>query len=268
MLSNVSDGQRLYMIAPGGKRLDGLTLHHSEWHENGDLTFTVRGASATTEERTNINQHHLMSFYNLYVGGVKTDRRKVLDYLFILDGPNEAMSLQQMEDRRLTAPAPAPAPAPASASAACSEDSPCVRCEPSVTKPEHLEYNDDDDDSDEGWGSGYDDDTVVTDDETDDEDHRNRFMSAVAASAMRSCEPPPSGLVATQINVSAIMARLDAGLAAEEAASPIQAALASLAAKEAALLAELAELDKIRALQERITVLEARIAVAKAVLYK
>ena len=84
MLSNLSNGTRLYMKSPEGPRLEVITLTHGP---QGPL-FTVTPNTCRYPGREKINLPHLLGFYNKHVvlGSVPRYDGNPFKILFLLDG--------------------------------------------------------------------------------------------------------------------------------------------------------------------------------------
>ena len=149
MLSNLSNGTRLYMKSPEGERLEVITLTHGEL---GPL-FTVTPNTCRYPGRENINLPHLLAFYNKHVilGSAPRYDGNPFSILFLLDGDRALLSLETVEMERLKA----------------EETVPCVCC-------------DADDDLD-NWSYDEEDE----DDGRADPDAMNAYMAAVAASSFK-----------------------------------------------------------------------------------
>jgi hypothetical protein len=163
MLSNLSNGTRLYMKSPEGPRLEVITLTHGP---QGPL-FTVTPNTCRYPGREKINLPHLLGFYNKHVvlGSVPRYDGNPFKILFLLDGDRALLSLETVEMERLRAEEPEPEPEPKA-----EETVPCACCDPDA------DYDDDED---------YDYDYESEDDGRTDPDSMKDFMSAVAASSMR-----------------------------------------------------------------------------------
>jgi hypothetical protein len=157
MLSNLSNGTRLYMKSPEGPQLEVITLTHGP---QGPL-FTVTPNTCRYPERKEINLPHLLGFYNKHVlpeGAPRYDGNPFA-ILFLLDGPIVAgKCLALVEDERLKA----------------EETVPCVCCD----ADEDLDnWSYDDDEEDNG---------------RTDPDAMNAFMAAVAAGSFNREEATKS----------------------------------------------------------------------------
>jgi hypothetical protein len=165
MLSNLSNGTRLYMKSPEGDRLEVITLTHGP---QGPL-FTVTPNTCRFPERKEINLPHLLGFYNLHVAirqGAPRYLGNPFAIMFLLDGDQADKSLETVETERLGAKEPEAKPEPEPKP----EDTvPCACCDPDA------DYDDDYEDYD------YD----YEDDGRTDSDAMDNYMAAVAASSMR-----------------------------------------------------------------------------------
>jgi hypothetical protein len=163
MLSNLSNGTRLYMKSPEGDRLEVITLTHGP---QGPL-FTVTPNTCRFPERREINLPHLLGFYNLHVAirqGAPRYLGNPFAIMFLLDGDQADKSLETVETERLGAKEPEAKPEPKPKE---EETVPCACCDPDA------DYDDDYEDYD------------YEDDGRTDPDSMKDFMSAVAASSMR-----------------------------------------------------------------------------------
>jgi len=168
MLSNLSNGTRLYMKSPEGARLEVITLTHGS---KGPL-FTVTPNTCRYDGRKEINLPHLLGFYNLHVAirqGAPRYLGNPFTILFLLDGDEADKSLETVETERLRLrlreePEPEPKPEPKE-----EETVPCACCDPDADyDDEDYLYNSDDDE-----------------DDASEVDGMNAFMAAVASSSMK-----------------------------------------------------------------------------------
>ena len=156
MLSNLSNGTRLYMKSPEGPRLELITLTHGP---QGPL-FTVTPNTCRYPERKEINLPHLLGFYNKHVAPESPYDGNPFKILFLLDGDRALLSLETVEMERLKA----------------AETVPCVCCDPDYDEDlDNWSYDDDEEDNGRA-----------------DPDAMNAFMAAVAAGSFNREEATTS----------------------------------------------------------------------------
>ena len=166
MLSNLSNGTRLYMKSPEGERLEVITLTRGP----KSALFTVTPNTCRYPERKEIIFPHLLGFYNKYLlpEGASRYLGNPFKILFLLDGDQAGKSLEAVETERLKAEEPE-SESESEPEPKVEETVPCACCDPDA------DYDDDDEDYD-----------YESESESESElDGMNAFMAAVAASSMK-----------------------------------------------------------------------------------
>jgi hypothetical protein len=97
MFETIPDGQKLSM-GQGAVCLEGISLRH----RNGEICFTVEPLHHA--HRKNITPHHLMNYFNKYVGRTPPGVR-LWALLTLADGPNKGLTMGQVEAMRVSATA-------------------------------------------------------------------------------------------------------------------------------------------------------------------
>jgi hypothetical protein len=97
MFETIPDGQKLSM-GQGAVCLEGILLRH----RNGEICFTVEPLHHP--HRKNITPHHLMNYFNKYVGRSPPGVRLWV-LLTLADGPNKGLTMEQVEAARVSATA-------------------------------------------------------------------------------------------------------------------------------------------------------------------